>query len=67
VKLINETTGVQLTIGDTVKTFRGGFGRLTAMRPPHHSGSTGSVFIERADGFEQEVYPSVIGAKFVDD
>ena len=70
IKLVNESTGMEIKIGDVVNDFRGGSNELLHFyRKP--APSTGRVVIaeigpegERYDG--REVYPSVIGAKIVE-
>jgi hypothetical protein len=67
-KLVNEKTGEALLVGDTVTTFRGEVGTLTACSAPRHEGSSGRVYVKFSGGFgyEASYYPSVIGAKFVE-
>ena len=64
-KLITED-GQPLGILATVQTFRGETCILTDWQSPRHSGSTGRVYIQTlGSDFTREVYPGVIGAKFV--
>jgi hypothetical protein len=65
-KLIKETTGQELKIGDTVKTFDGEEAVLKGFREPHKPSSTGRVYVRLSErSFDEEFFPSVIGAKFV--
>ncbi len=64
-RLVYESTGKAVSIGDKVKTFRGDTVTVLAVKPPRHSGSTGRVVVRFEDeNFEQEFYPSVIGAEW---
>lgn len=65
-KLINETTGVELVVGQEVVDFRGDKSILLGFRVPQSSNSTGRVIVQEEGGeFPREFYPSVIGAKIV--
>lgn len=64
--LIDQSTGKMLSNGDTVKTFRGEYLRLTGGRAPHKPSSEGKVWLNEP-GFPigSEFYASVIGAEWV--
>lgn len=66
-KLVHETTGVEIKIGDKVTTFRGVKMTLLGFTAPHRPGSTGRVLIARHGGAQpQEFFPSVINANIVE-
>ena len=66
-RLIKETTGVEVKSGDVAHDFRGDAAIITGWQEPRHSGSTGRVYVkEMSDqGFTGEYYPSVYGLKWV--
>jgi hypothetical protein len=64
-KLVDEKSGKELNVGAKVKTSRNERATITALRPPHKKDSSGHVTIKTTDGYEQEYYPSVIGAKYI--
>lgn len=60
--------GERLNVGDIVKDFRGTPMVIAGIRAPKHSGSTGRISFNAADGvYLGEFYPSVIGAGLVED
>lgn len=61
-KLFEIKTGRELKVGDHAKTFRGEDCVIKGWRVPVHSGSTGRVIINLGDEFDDEYFPSVIGA-----
>ena len=64
--LVNAKTGVEVSVGDEVVTFRGDKCVLSGGRPPAHSASTGRVYVKaNPDGYAAEYFPSVVGAKWV--
>jgi hypothetical protein len=65
--LVHETTGQEIRPGAACTTFRGETVTVSALYPaPPESASSGKVLITSAtDGFEREIYPSVIGCRFV--
>ena len=67
-KLVNSTTGKPIEIGDFILTFRKEPCKVIRFQPPHKPSSTGTVYAEFSDGdrtYHQGVYPSVIGAKYI--
>lgn len=66
-KLIDEKTGAPRERGDPIRTFRDELGTLVDWIEPQMRGSTGRVIIKLDKGGEYAYYPSVIGAKFVED
>jgi hypothetical protein len=67
-RLIKESTGIEVKSGDVAHDFRGEAAIVTGWQEPRHSGSTGRVYVkEMGDkGFTGEYYPSVYGMKWVD-
>jgi hypothetical protein len=67
-RLIKETTGVEVKTGDIVHDFRGKAAYVTGWALPKHSGSTGRVHVKEMSDrpFSGEYYPSVYGLKWVD-
>jgi hypothetical protein len=67
-RLIKESTGVEVKTGDIVHCFRGKAAYVTGWAPPKHSGSTGRVHVKEMSDrpFSGEYYPSVYGLKWVD-
>jgi len=65
-KLVNKTTGVEINVGDTVKTFRGESVTVTGMTVPHTEASTGRVYVKHSSGVTSSFFPGVIDAKFVE-
>jgi len=57
VKLVCESTGVEMSIGDTVLSFRGERSVITSMAPPHKSS---------ASGYVNNFYAGVYNLKFVE-
>jgi len=45
-KLVNKTTGAEITIGDTVNDFRGDAWIVRGFTPPHKPSSSGRVLLE---------------------
>ena len=68
-KLIYETTGVEVKSGDIAHTFNGKPVVVTGWQEPRHEGSTGRVICQSMDEskWTNAWYPSVIGAKWVGD
>ena len=64
-KLVKEENGQLVNIGDRLLTFRGEFVEVMGSEAPHHSGSTGRVYVMPAGGSSRAVFPSVIGCKIV--
>ena len=65
-KLIDTTTGVELHIGDIVKTFRDEDVRISQIRP--HEGQSGRVYVTKLGAehsLEREFFPSVINSRFI--
>lgn len=58
--LVREDTFADVSLGETVETFRGEKVTLKGGRPPHKIGSTGRIYV---DG--HEYFPSVCGLKWV--
>lgn len=65
-KLISERSGIEIRVGSSVTTFRGEKGTLTMLVPPHKPSSSGHVIVKLDHG-EHQFYPSVIGARYVED
>jgi hypothetical protein len=67
-RLIKETTGVEVKTGAVVHDFRGKAAIVTSWALPDHTGSTGRVHIKEIGerGFTGEYYPSVYGLKWVE-
>lgn len=64
-KLVDELSGVELKIGDKVKTFRNEIGTIKGMSPPHKPSSSGRVSVQlEGNELTTEFFPSVIFAKF---
>ena len=63
-RLVHEHTGEPINIGDFVLTFRKESGRVLGFRPPHKISSSGHANVDFGD-YVQEVYPSVIKAKYI--
>jgi len=61
-KLINEKTGVEVKVGDTLTDFRGDTAIFRSFSEPHKPSSEGKVYTDRLGGR----YPSVFGLKIVD-
>ncbi|RJR07447.1 hypothetical protein C4588_06895 [Candidatus Parcubacteria bacterium] len=59
--------GHEIGIGATVTDFRGETFVILSGNAPHKPASTGKVYLQSASGFQQEFFPSVIGAKWVKD
>jgi hypothetical protein len=57
VQLVNETTGVRVSTGDTITSFRGQQSIVRDVEPPHKPSASG-----RVNGY----YASVWGLKFVE-
>lgn len=64
-KLVKEENGQSVNIGDRLLTFRGEFVEIIGSEAPHHSGSTGCVYVMSGGGSSRVVFPSVIGCKIV--
>jgi hypothetical protein len=67
-KLIRESTGIEVKTGEVVHDFRGKAAIITGWAVPAHEGSTGRVHIKEINdkGFTGEYYPSVYGLKWVE-
>lgn len=67
-KLIDIQNGREVKVGDIVSTFRNELVRVTGLQPPKKAGSTGRVVVETCPnkGLAQELFPTVIGCKFVE-
>jgi len=65
-KLIHIKTLKELKIGDPVTTFKNEIGILEFFKEPYKISSTGKVYIKFLNS-TQELFPRVIGAKFVDE
>lgn len=68
-KLVDEKTGQEIKAGDKVTTFRGEKGTLVSWAPPRTINSSGKVTVKfgKHDIHGREFYPSVIGAKIVEE
>lgn len=65
---IGEVVCGPITEGEQVETSRGETFTITGGSPPHHSGSTGRVWVTDDTGNgTREYFPTVIGAKWVKD
>jgi hypothetical protein len=65
-KLVSETTGKLMVVGDKYATFRGESVELIGMAQPRHAASTGRVRVMFDDYSEGEYFPGVIGAKWIE-
>ena len=63
---IGDVIAAPVKVGDEVESSRGDTYTVTGGNPPAHAGSSGRVFVE-ADGRSAEYFPSVIGAKWVEE
>lgn len=64
--LVDQRLGKMLSNGDTVKTFRGEYLRLTGGRAPHKPSSEGKVWVqEPGRTMASEYYASIIGAEWI--
>jgi hypothetical protein len=67
-KLVRQSDGSEIKIGDEVSDFRGRVCILKGMEPPKHSASTGRVTLQdRGAPHMSYVYPSVIESLFVEE
>lgn len=65
-KLIDDKTGEERKVGDTVTTFKGEEVTITDIRPAT-GGSTGRVYCKvPGQPWSREWFPSVIGCRFVE-
>jgi len=64
-RLVYEKTGISVHLGDGVVLNRGK-GEVVSMRPPHKPSSSGFVTVRFEDGWEQELYVTVINAKWIE-
>lgn len=70
-KLVHDETLKPVGIGDRVVDFRGEEAIIVDMQEPHHSGSTGRVYVREIgpsgepDGPSQGYYPSVYNLKWI--
>lgn len=67
-KLIRESTGIEVKTGEVVHDFRGKAAIVTGWELPAREGSTGRVHIREMTerGLCASYYPSVYGLKWVD-
>ena len=69
-RLVYESNGREVKVGDLVKTFRGDRVVVTFFREPHKPSSSGKVCVKRASlarqESEREYGVGVIGAKWID-
>lgn len=75
-KLIYESTGAEVKVGDVAKTFRGEEVVISGFREPHKASSSGRVYVKPLNGREpyagappwatQEYFPGVIGARWIE-
>ena len=54
-----DANGAVVKNGAKLTTFRGEACTLEGGAPPHHSGSSGRVYV-KLDGFDREFFPSVV-------
>jgi hypothetical protein len=68
-KLVYSNDNEPVRVGDIILTFRNEMYELESMREPHHSGSTGRVYVKPVFGNDssREFFPSVVGAEWVPD
>lgn len=67
-KLIDEVTAGEIFVGDIRKTVKGLKCKVISMIPPRDEFSgSGRVCVEHTGGFQNEYFPSIIGARFVAD
>jgi hypothetical protein len=65
-RLVDELDGSQIMEGDQRVTFRNEWVIVCGGRPPHKPSSSGFVYVSGGVG-TCEFYPSVVGAKWVED
>lgn len=65
-KLINEKTGEEILMNTEVADFRGDPLTVVGFAAPHKPSSTGRVYVTK-NGMSREFFPSVIGAKIVEE
>jgi hypothetical protein len=63
-KLINEKTGEEIQVGDTLTTFRGERVTLIGVQPPHKPEATGKVVCEDRNHRDSVWYANVVGCRF---
>jgi hypothetical protein len=56
-RLVNQQ-GTEVNVGDKLTDFRGDEWVVTGGQPPHHSGSSGRIYVER-EGSQREFFPTV--------
>jgi hypothetical protein len=66
-KLVNKVTGAEIKVGDKVRDFRNEEVTVTGYALPIHGGSEGQVMLKEYDGYEVVRYPSVIGARIIEE
>lgn len=66
-KLIRESTGEPINVGDVAHSFSGDAAIITGWQEPQHAGSTGRVYVQEMNErrFHREYFPSVYGLKWV--
>ncbi|MHA1970733.1 MAG: hypothetical protein ACTSXE_02680 [Candidatus Thorarchaeota archaeon] len=63
-KLVDKKTGQEIELGSIRTSFRGDKLKILNFTAPHKPGSTGKVYTRDIDnGWTQEYYPGVVGAK----
>jgi hypothetical protein len=66
--LVHNEHGTNISVGDTVPTFRGEMVEIKGWRVGSHPGSTGRVLVSSPqNGWEQEFFPSVVEAHIISD
>lgn len=66
-RLVYETTGEEVKVGDIVTTFRGKKCEVKYFAPPHKPSSEGKITVqEEGCTFCSEYYVGVIGAKWIE-
>lgn len=65
-KLVYESSGLEVKIGDSV-TLRNGLNvKVLSVEKPHKPSSTGRVYVDGEFNGSPGYYPSVIGAKWIE-
>lgn len=63
-QLIHSNTKEPAHVGDALTTFRGEPVTLVGSQEPRHSGSTGRIIVQDADGHANSFYPGVCGLEW---
>jgi len=64
-RLVYESNGEEVKVGDKVEIFRGDPVTVVSFREPHKPGSSGKIIVQDLD-HQNEFYVGVIGAKWIE-